>query len=299
LVTDVARPATSRSSNYWYDLIAYLLLTGFSILATLSGNILTLLLTWTLLASVELLLRLSKDLESLQSRPIILALSLRFASLFCVIYSGMIAYSAGLPLSFTTVSPQISTILLFAAGISLGVLPTHPPLPQDDPKSAGLTALLRLAPCAPALVLLARVGMVGAPERAESLLLFLAGLALIYGSLGWSGSSTPQTGTPFWVIGLSALALASAIVRQSSASLVWGLATLFAGGVYCLSTARLRGLRLILFLGLASITGLPFTPTWAGANLYAPPFQPMLVLILLGQGCSWQVPYARPCAMRP
>ena len=130
LVTDVARPATSRSPGYWYDLIAYLLLTGFSILATLSGNLLTLLLSWTLLAGVELLLRLSKDQESMQSRPIVLALSLRFASLGCVIYAGMIAYSAGLPLSFTTISPQISTILLFAAGISLGVLPTHPPLPS-------------------------------------------------------------------------------------------------------------------------------------------------------------------------
>jgi len=67
VITDVARPSTSRSPDYWYDLIAYLVLTAFSLLATLSGNLLTLLLSWTLLAGVELILRLSKIQESIQA----------------------------------------------------------------------------------------------------------------------------------------------------------------------------------------------------------------------------------------
>ena len=284
LVTDVARPATSRSSSYWYDLIAYLLLTGFSILATLSGNIITLLLTWTLLAGVELLLRLSKDQESLHSRPIVLALSLRFASLFCVIYSGMIAYSAGLPLSFTTVSPQISTILLFAAGISLGVLPTHPPLPQDDPKSAGLTALLRLAPCAPALVLLALCwnGRSARKSRKPAPVPDLSCPDL------WQPRLVQQFYTSNWdsllghrpVCPGPGFGHSSPAFRQSGMGPGNALRRRRLLPVHC-TVARAQ---VDFFVGLASISGLPFTPTWAGANLYAPPFQPMLVLILLGQG---------------
>jgi hypothetical protein len=284
VITDVARPSTSRSPNYWYDLIAYLILTAFSLLATLSGNLLTLLLSWTLLAGVELILRLSKTQESIQSRSVVLALSLRFAAIGCAIYAGMIAIAGDLPLDFTTIGPQISAILLLAAGINLGVLPTHPPIPQDDPKSAGLTALLRLAPCAPALVLLARVGMVGAPADLESVLLLLAGMALIYGSLAWAGISTAQTGIPFWIISLASLAFAAAVLQQSAASLAWGIATLFAGGVFFLATSRLRGLIVIWLLGLASISALPLSPTWEGAGLYALPFQPLLVIFLLGQG---------------
>jgi hypothetical protein len=119
IVTDVARPTTSRSPNYWYDLVSYLLLTAFSILAALSGNLLTLLLSWTLLAGVELFLRLSKDHESIQSRSVVLALSLRIAGIGCAIYAGMIALAADLPLSFTTIAPQISATLLLAAGLIL------------------------------------------------------------------------------------------------------------------------------------------------------------------------------------
>jgi len=284
IVTDVARPVTSRSSSYWYDLIAYLLLTAFSMLATLSGNLLTTLLSWTLLAGLELILRLSKIQESLHNRSVVLALSLRFASIGCVVYAGMIANAADLPLSFTTIAPQISAILLLAAGINLGVLPTHKPVPQDDPKSTGLLVLLRLAPCAPALVLLSRAGMAGAPADLDGFFLLLTGITLICGGLAWAGISAPQNGISYWVICLAALALASAVVGQSTASLAWGVATLFAGGVFCLSTSRLRGLSVILFLGLVSISALPFSPTWEGAGLYALPFKPVLVIFIIGQG---------------
>ena len=284
LITDIARPVTSRSSGYWYDLIVYLLVTALSILATLSGNLLTLLLSWTLLAGVEFLLRLSKFQVSMQSGTLVWALSLRFASIGCVIWAGMIAYTAGLPLSFTTIPAQISSILLLAAGINLSVLPLHPPVPREDPKSAGLIALFRLAPCAPALVLLARIGMLGTPANLEGLLLLLVGLACIYGSLAWTRATSPQAGIPFWIIGLASLALAAALLRQSTASLAWGIAILFAGGLYCLATSRLRGLTIILLLGLASISTLPFSPTWEGAGLYALPFRPLLIIFLVGQG---------------
>jgi hypothetical protein len=284
LITDTARPGINRSSGYWYDLVAYFLLTALSMLATLSGNVLTVLLSWTILAFLEFLLRLSKAEVSLQSQTLVLALALRFASIGCVIWAGMTAYATALPLSFTTIAPQIGPILLLAAGISLSVLPLHPPIPGGEPKSAGLTALFRLAPCAPALVLLTRVGMTGTPVNLESLLLFLTAIALIYGSLAWARATSPQTGIPFWIIGLASLALAAALLHQSTASLAWGVAMLFAGGLFCLATSRLRGLTGILLLGFASISTLPFSPTWEGAGLYALPFKPMLVIFLIGQG---------------
>lgn len=284
MTTDVARPAASRSPRYWFDLVSYLLLTSFSMLAVLSGNLLSLLLSWTLLACIELALRLRWIQDGTQSRGVVTAFALHLAPIGCVIWAGMNAYAAGSPLSFTTISPQLSALLLTAAGISLGIIPLHTPIPKDDPKNAGIIALLRLAPSAPGLALLARVGDAGAPANLENIYLLLAGLGLIYGSLTWAGAPTAQTGISSWIISLASLALASAALGQSTASLAWGVAAIFAGGLYCLATSRLRGLALLWLVTLVSVSALPFSPTWAGAGLYALPFQPLLVILLIGQG---------------
>jgi hypothetical protein len=284
LTTDVARPATSRARGYWFDLIAYLLLIAISILATLSGNLLTLLLTWALLSGLELFIRLSISQESPSGRSAVITFALRLAGIGCGVVAGMVAYAAGSPLSLTTIAPQVSPYLLAAAGISLGIFPINPSNPQDEVKRPGLNTMLRLAPCAPALVLLARVGLAGSPANLESLFLLLAGWALIYAGISWGGASTAQNGLGYWILGLASLALASAAVGQSNASLAWGAAVLFTGGVFSLATWRVRGLALFWLLGLVSISALPFSPTWAGAGLYALPLQPMLLILLAGQG---------------
>jgi hypothetical protein len=283
LATDVARPVRSRAHGYWFDLIAYLLINGLAILATLSGNLLTLLLTWALLAGLELFLRLSISPESAQSRSAVTAFGLRLAGLGCVIWAGMVAIAAGTPLSFTTIAPQVSPILLAASGISLGVFPMHSPIPREESKSAAMNACLRLSSGAPALVLLARLGATGAPADLENVFLLLAGWALIYAGLAWGGVSSPQNGMAYWALGLASLALASAARGQSAASLAWGAAALFPGGLFGLASSRPRGLALLWLLGLFSISALPFSPAWAGAGLYALPLRPVLVVLLAGQ----------------
>lgn len=283
LATDVARPAASRNKGYGSHLAAYLLLTAFSILAVLSGNLLTLLLAWTLLAGVELALQIRAAQDGAQGRTAVMAFALRLAGIGWVVWAGMVAYAAGLPLSFTTISPQISHILLVAAGVNLGLLPLHSPISKDAAHHAGLLTLLRLSPSAPALVLLARVGLAGAPAHQESLFLLLAGWALIYAGLTWISASRVQAGLDYWAIGLAALAWASAARGQPDASLSWGVAGLFVGGLFGLSTTRMRGLSLLWLMALVSIAALPFSPTWAGAGLYALPFLPALAILLAGQ----------------
>lgn len=284
LATDVARPALSRNTAYGSHLASYLLLTAFSLLAALSGNLLTLILAWTLLSGIELALQLSLVAGGPHSRNAVITFALRLAGIGWVVWAGMAANAAGLPLSFTTISPQISPILLVAAGINLGLLPLHSPIPKEAVNNAGLLSLLRLSPTAPALVLLARAGMAGAPSHLESLFLLLAGWALIYAGLTWISASGMQTGVDYWLIGLAALALAAAARGKADASLSWGMAALFVGGLFSLATARQRGLALLWLAGLVSIAALPFSPTWASAGLYALPFPPALAILLVGQG---------------
>ncbi len=153
------------------------------------------------------------------------------------------------------------------------------------PKNAGMVTVFQLAPSAPGLVLLARIGMAGAPSNLETLFLLLAGWAidLCRSCLGgsaidavWSclldhrpglagaGFSRPE---PFFC--QPGLGRGCAVCRRAVSS--WGP----------LASAVLTALWL---LGLLSITALPFSPTWAGAGLYALPFQPLLLIFLAGQG---------------
>jgi hypothetical protein len=284
LFTDLARAAASRRSIYGFDLAAYLLITAFSMLAVLSGNLLTLALTWTLLGGIEAALRLRAIRDGMQSQEIVLTLALRLASVACLIWAGLIASAAGTPLSLTTIAPQTSAVLLAAAGLHLGLIPLHAPLPHQDPQNTAMTTLLRLASAAPALMLCARVGNAGAPAPLTILFLLAAGLALIYAGLNLANAASIQSRLPYWLLGMAALALACAALGKSAASLAWGVAALFAGGVFSLATSGMRGLALPWLLGLASISALPFSPTWEGAGLYALPLQPLLAILLLGQG---------------
>jgi hypothetical protein len=82
---------------------------------------------------------------------------------------------------------------------------------------------------------------------------------------------------------MAALAVASAIKGHPLASQAWGLACLLSGGLLFLSSAKYRSLLIIFILGILGLTGLPFTPAWDGAHLYAAPFDLFLPIFLISQ----------------
>jgi hypothetical protein len=109
---------------------------------------------------------------------------------------------------------------------------------------------------------------VGASNTWETGLIISSTLALIYGGLGWLFSRNELDGRPFWIFGMSSLAVAGAVRALPFVSQAWGLALLISGGIlFLFSTRRLRYIWLPA-LGLFSISGLPFTPLWRGMSLF-------------------------------
>jgi hypothetical protein len=279
ILTDVAR-ATDAD---WVAWAGSLLITALGLFAVLSGNLLTLLLGWMAIDLVELAILLLEVVQSPTRERIVMAFSMRVAGSILVIAASLVAISTGSPLTFATISPQISVYLLLAAGLRLGVLPLHTPFLVGLPSRRGLGTLLRLVPAASSLVLLARTASAGAPARSEPLLLGITGLAALYGAIYWAGARDELDGRQFWILGMAALSMTAAVRAQMEASLALGVALLLSGGLLFLFSARHRYLLPIAALGLLSFSGLPFTPAWQGVRLYANPFRAWDVIFLIAQ----------------
>jgi hypothetical protein len=279
ILTDVAR-ATEAD---WVAWAGSLVITALGLLAVLSGNLLTLLLGWMAIDLVELAIHLLEVVQSSTREQIVMSFSTRVAGSMLVIAASLVAISTGSPLTFTTISPQISIYLLLAAGLRLGVLPLHTPFLVGLPSRRGLGTLLRLVPAASSLVLLARTANTGVPARSEPLFLGITGLAALYGAIYWASARDELDGRQFWILGVAGLSMAAAARAQAEASLSLGVALLLSGGLLFLFSARHRYLLPIAGLGLLCFSALPFTPAWLGIKLYAIPFRAWDIIFLIAQ----------------
>lgn len=283
ILTDAAR----ASEVVWLNWAGSLLLTTLGILVVLAANPLTLLLTWTALDLVELGVLLIQIPATRIRRQVIFLIGTRMLGSGVLLVAGIVSQMQGQVLSFADIPPISIFLMLLAAGLRLGVLPLHLPFFGELPLRRSLGTMLRLVPVAASMVLVVRVA--SAQENAtepflfSTLLLILIGVGALFAGLSWLFADNEMEGRPAWILGTSSLAVASAVRGESAASLAWGLAAIFLGGLIFLASARHRRLSWPLWIGLAALSALPFTPTWTGTFLYSPPYQPVLILLLVCQ----------------
>jgi hypothetical protein len=281
ILTEVAR----ASEADWSSWSASLVLTALGILAVYAGNPLTLLLTWTAIDLFELVVLLWNVSESRLRERVVVSFTARVFGSGLLVAALIVASSSGENLSFSAIPPRASLLLLLAAGLRLGVLPLHLPFLQEPPLRRGLGTLLRLVPAAAAMVLLARTAL-AISEQGELIpgfpyLLALSGFAALYAAASWFFAPDELAGRPAWLLSVASFSVASALLGQPSASLAWGIAALFSGGLMFFSSARDRRLEWLTLIGIFGISSLPFTPAWNGARLFDAPFHPQQLLFLL------------------
>jgi len=284
ILTNVIRPIRgSRPGGSWGDLVWSLLFSAAAMLATVAGNLLAILLAWSLLDLSETALWLGKVRTRQESESVVIALAIRLVGGGLATWAGLSTYTTGQTLAFSALSPQVNSYLLVAAGIRLGVFPLRPPLPRVGNVPSGLRTLLRLAPAASSLVILVRAASASLPVVQANLLLALAGVAVVFNGLVWMNTASVQESLPYWIAGVSGLALACGLRGQPDAALSWGLVLITFGGMFGLATARPRSIRILLLVAALGFSGLPFTPAWPGVSLYGRPLSLLLALFLIGQ----------------
>ena len=262
---------------------ATLVLGGLGLLAVLSDNPLSLLMIWSAIDLVELVAQLRSVDGPQPSEKVVTAFATRVAGSGVVLWASMVSISAGSPMNFQDAPPQVGLYLLLAAGLRLGVLPLHMPYASESAIRRGFGTTLRLVSAASSLVLLARIPTASVISAFTPYLLLLTALAAIYGGWMWLRAPDELTARPYWLIGLAALAMASALRGNPVGAAAWSCALLLSGGALFLSSANHVWLNRALWIGMWGISSLPFSITATGWGSAMPSFWPVWPFLLIAQ----------------
>lgn len=264
ILTATARSQSNSDSVAW---ISSLLFGGLGIASVVAGNPATLLTSWTALDLLELGILIGSVQTANLSQRTILSFAARTAGTLSVVW-GLVNTTPSVPGSgFESITITSGIFFLVGAALRLGVLPLHLPYSSEPRTRRGIGTLLRLVPAASSLMLLARIPANTIPDAWSPVLITFSAFAAIYAALMWITAPDEIEGRPFWIIGLSALAVTCAIRGSSFGVLAWSVVLLLPGGFLFLFSAR--GSRLAFLWGavLLIITGLPYTLTangWTG-----------------------------------
>lgn len=277
--TDVVR----RSEADWSTWARGIALTGLSVLSIFAGNPLTMLLAWVLIDFTEIVMLLGQGYRGEDSRPIIVIFTLRLAGSILVLAATILAVSMQSQLTFDKIPPEIGGYLLLGAGLRIIVLPLYPSLIRNMTIRRTLDTLVRYLPVTTSLVLVVRVAQMGIVKNWENYLLLLVDLVILISAFRWLSAIDEISGRRYWLLGISCLAFAAAIVGQVAASLVWILVMVMVGGTLFLASIRTRSLRIIFVFSGLTLLMLPYTPTWNGIFLFEPPFRILYFPLLIAQ----------------
>ena len=167
------------------------------------------------------------------------------------------------------------------------------PLLKEPALRRGAGNIIRLAPAASSLSLLARLPAdLIPPNLAGWMPLFqgMLAIAALYAAVRWLTVSDEIEGRPFWVIAWAALATTAVLNGVPQASLAWGITLLLPGSLLFLYYPRVQRMNFLLFFGLLGLIGLPMTPLasgWVGlvnngVSLWSILFTLTHVLMVLG-----------------
>jgi hypothetical protein len=262
---------------------ATLIIGGLGMLAVLADNPLSILMIWAAIDLAELVAQLRSVDGPQASEKVITAFAARVSGIGMLLWASMVSISTGAPMNFQNAPPESGLYLLLAAGLRLGVLPLHLPYASESAIRRGFGSALRLVSAASSLILLARIPSSSVISVFTPFLLSFAAIAAIFGGWMWLRARDEITARPYWLIGLSSLAMASALRGNSVGAAAWGCALILSGGALFLSSVHHIWLSRALWIGMWGITALPISPTATGWSNPASTFWPIWPFLLISQ----------------
>lgn len=264
VLTGAARTRFDSTPRAW---AASLTITALGLIALQASTSLTMMAAWVIADLFELfyLLRLAETPEF--NFRIIISYGVRMASILMLFLATMIGWQSVGSFDLTAIPQSAAIFFLIGAGLRLGVLPLNLPFLHEPVLRRGGGNILRLAPVASSLVLLARLPVNILPESISKfswIFFALLATAALYAAFRWLSAKDEIEGRPFWIVAWAALATVSVLNGEPQASLPWGLALLLPGSLLFLYYPRVRRMNFLLYFGLIGLIGLPYTPLASG-----------------------------------
>ena len=264
ILTGAARTRYDSTPQSW---AASLTITALGLIALQSGSSLTLMASWALVDLVELIYLLRLEDASQFTFRILASYAVRMASILLIFIGTIIGWQTFPNFDITQIPQSAAFLFLLAAGFRLGVFPLNLPFLQEPGMRRGAGNILRLAPVASSLVLLARLPENIIPAEVQGwtwAFYALLAIAALYAAFRWLSAADEIEGRPFWIVAWASLAVASVLNGKPQASLAWGLALILPGSLFFLYFPRVQRMNFLLFFGLIGLVGLPYTPLASG-----------------------------------
>jgi hypothetical protein len=225
------------------------------LLASLSGDPVTFLFTWTLVDVIGLALTLTQVRRAEERSLVLQQIPILLLGSFFLLAAWM----------FSFYGRELASVLIFVSGsLRLGLwspgIKVGSPVIQGDPSS-----FMRLAPLAAGLPVLLRADSISEPARSTLMLLVL--LPAAYASGRWL-LTAQRSGGPLWELGQASLVAAAALGGQGQAALAFSLMLLFGQGILPVAQQAPRFRFLIAALAFILLSGLPFTSASLGSGMY-------------------------------
>jgi hypothetical protein len=267
LLTAVARPNFTNSMN-WAGTLA---LGGLGVLAVTADNPVTLLLVWGALDLTELITQLRSVDGPVNSEKVVVAFSTRALGIGFLAWANVISVASGNSFDFVSMPAGAGLYLVAATGMRMGIFPLHLPFSAESTLRRSFGTSLRLVSAASSLSLLSHIPQASLSSAVTPFLLAFTVAAALYGGWMWLRAPDELTGRPYWIIGLAALSVASALSGNPAGSVAWGCALILLGGSLFLTSVQNPWLNRALLIGAFSISSLPFSLT-ASAWMQSPGF---------------------------
>jgi len=260
IITSVARDNFPTPISW----IGILMLSGLGVLAVTADNPLTLVLLWAAIDLTEATTQLRFVDKPKFNEQVVTSFFFRMCGTLILLWASMVSTSGGSTLDFLSAPPRAGLFLVLAAGFRLGVLPLHLPFSSESTFRRGFGTALRVISAGSSLILLARIPLTGIDSPLTPYLLFFISIAALYGGWMWLRSPDELVGRPFWLIGVSALAIASSLRGNPIGAAAWSCGLILAGSALFLASAQNRFVDRYLFVGVWGISALPFSTTATG-----------------------------------
>jgi hypothetical protein len=263
-----------------------------TIAAMLAGNLLTVVMLWSLIDLVALffILQIGRGLQWLSG--LTTRLTLDVISILLVACAALVTGEQQSPPMYEIdVQTAIAaTLLCFAVLLRLGLVPLQFSTIHAEGLRRGVGTLMRFFPPAMALLVLARLLEGGVPGAVIPWLQVAGMIGVILGGLRWALEADEATTRYFFILTLSGVGVLAASLSEDNGDLTLTATAallVLVGGLISLADFYSPAHRVWFILGGAFLTGLPMTPGYAIAKAIAEGFMgtgPIAYALLAGIG---------------
>ncbi len=225
---------------------------GLALLAIAADNLPTVVLAWAGLDLGAVILALDPSEDRITFNAGTAPSVVRMMSIACVLLAFVLGSQPGNGDNY---------VVLVLAGVALRLVALIFEMPRMPSAyiRGGIGITLPLASAAATLSLLSRLQLEQSGSGILGLLLLFGTGAALYSGWQWMLARDEVVSRPYWVLGLSGLALASTIQGNPAGATGWSMALVLAGGALFLSAARTTRLKQAVLIGAWSISALPFS----------------------------------------